>query len=292
MAVQAALLADGRRLHLQHGPIDLVIEAFGAPDEVRSAYVQARRRFETVLPELVEELASLRKPLGESRWTPAGPVARRMADAVAPHAGVFVTPMAAVAGAVADEVLAATIAGRTLERAYINNSGDIAFHLAPGATFRLGIVSEMFSLSVDGAAEIRADMAVRGVATSGWQGRSFSLGIADSVTVLAKTAAAADVAATLIANAVDADDPAVERRSASALDPDSDLGDRLVTTSVGPLDSLTVAQALDRGRAAALDMRVKGLISGAALMLRGQAVSVGEDAVAALNTDSCPADER
>ena len=40
---------------------------------------------------------------------------------------------------------------------------------------------------------------VRGVATSGWRGRSHSLGIADSVTVLAATAAMADAAATVIA---------------------------------------------------------------------------------------------
>ena len=32
----------------------------------------------------------------------------------------------------------------------------------------------------------------RGVATSGWRGRSHSLGIADSVTVVARNAAAAD----------------------------------------------------------------------------------------------------
>ena len=29
---QASLLSDGRRLHLNHGPIDLIVEAFGAPE--------------------------------------------------------------------------------------------------------------------------------------------------------------------------------------------------------------------------------------------------------------------
>ncbi|HKV14697.1 MAG TPA: UPF0280 family protein, partial [Reyranella sp.] len=32
----AARLADGR-LHLQHGPIDLIIEAFGEPGQVEAA---------------------------------------------------------------------------------------------------------------------------------------------------------------------------------------------------------------------------------------------------------------
>jgi hypothetical protein len=41
---RSARLPDGR-LHLQHGPIDLVIEAFGAPDEVVRAYDQATARF-------------------------------------------------------------------------------------------------------------------------------------------------------------------------------------------------------------------------------------------------------
>ena len=61
------------------------------------------------------------------------------------------------------------------------------------------------------------------------------MGIADSVTVLARTGAVADAAATLIANAVDVDDPAIRREPAAELAPDSDLGDRLVTVEVGPL---------------------------------------------------------
>ena len=77
---------------------------------------------------------------------------------------------------------------------------------------------------------------MRGVATSGWRGRSFSLGIADAVTVFAGTAAVADAAATLIANAVDLPGhPAFARAPARRCDPQSDLGERLVTVDVGPL---------------------------------------------------------
>ena len=185
-APQVALLPDGRRLHLQHGPIDLLIEAFGERDEVGAAYRQARDRFRTVLGELVGELSQLRKPVaGDSaRWTPEGPTARRMMQAVWPHRDVFVTPMAAVAGSVADEVMAALVAGRELTKAYINNSGDIAVHLTPGQSLRLGIVGELFRPTIDGTAEMTFDNPVRGVATSGWQGRSHSFGIADAVTVL------------------------------------------------------------------------------------------------------------
>ncbi len=266
---QAALLPDGKRLHLHHGPIDLVIGAKGTPGEVRRAYDQARARFEDILAVLVEELAMLRRPVRAPRWRPHGKVARRMMDAAWPHRGVFVTPMAAVAGAVADEMLAALIAGRELRTAYVNNSGDIAFHVADGETLTLGMVGNVQRPAIDGLARLTHDYPVRGIATSGWTGRSHSLGIADAVTVLAGNAAAADVAATLIANAVDSDHPAIVRRPARELDDDSDLGERLVTVAVGDLDSVSIEAALDAGTDAAEVMRVAGLIEGAALFVKG-----------------------
>lgn len=267
---QARLLPDGRRLHLNHGPIDLVIEAFGGRDEVAAAYRQARDRFETVLPDLVGELASLRKPVRLPRWVPDGPVARRMMDATWPHREVFVTPMAAVAGAVADEIVAALVRGRNIDRAYVNNSGDIAIHLAEGHALRLGVVGELFRPEVTGVAEISHAMPVRGVATSGWKGRSWSFGIADAVTVLARSAAEADVAATLIGNAVNADHPEIVRRPANEVDDQTDLGARLVTVEVGDIDRATVEAALASGSACAEAFLAAGFICSAAITLRGE----------------------
>jgi ApbE superfamily uncharacterized protein (UPF0280 family) len=263
-AVAARL--PGGRLHLQHGPIDLIVEAFGASEEIECAYGQAVARFGDILPTLVRELPALRRPVGEPCPPVRGPVARRMAEAVWPHRAVFITPMAAVAGAVADEMLQALVAGRTLDKAYVNDGGDIAVHLTPGHELRAGI----FAAALDGVARLTHDQPVRGIATSGRGGRSFSLGIADSATVLAATAAAADAAATLIANAVDLDHPAIERRPARDLDPDSDLGDLPVTVAVGPLPDALVEEALGRGAAEARRLRLGGLIHGAALSLRGR----------------------
>jgi hypothetical protein len=261
----AAFLPDGR-LHLQHGPIDLIIEAFGAPDEVEAAYRQAIDRSGDILPTLVRELSTLRRPVGDAYPLLQGPVARRMAEAVWPHRAVFITPMAAVAGAVADEVLQAMLAGRTLDKAYVNDGGDIAIHLAPGHSLRAGI----FAQALDGAVILTYDRPVRGIATSGRGGRSFSLGIADSATVLARTAAAADAAASLIANAVDIDHSNIERRPARELDPDSDLGDLPVTVAVGELPRAAINEALDRGLAEAQRLRRLGLIDSAAISLRGE----------------------
>lgn len=266
-AVAARLAGDfpGGRLHLQHGPIDLIIEAFGAASEVEKAYGQAIDRFADILPTLVRELGLLRQPVGAAWPLLQGPVARRMAEAVWPHRAVYITPMAAVAGAVADEMLQALVAGRTLDKAYVNDGGDIAIHLSPGHELRAGIFAE----ALDGVARLTFDRPVRGIATSGRGGRSFSRGIADTATVLAATAAAADAAATLIANAVDIDHPAIQRCPARDLDPDSDLGDLPVTVAVGSLPQTLIDEALDRGAAEARRLRLCGLIEGTALSLFG-----------------------
>ncbi|MCX7153199.1 MAG: UPF0280 family protein, partial [Proteobacteria bacterium] len=199
---------DRDRVHFQHGPIDLVIEACGKPAAVRAAYELAWQRFQGLLEGLVAELALLRSPVQQAQGV-NGPVARRMVKACRPYGEVFITPRAAVAGAVADEVLGALVMAG-VDKAYVNNGGDIALHLNPGECFRVGVMSGLSQFAGDIA--IRADSPVRGIATSGWRGRSFSLGIADSVTVLAASGAAADAAATIIANAVNIDDVAIERR--------------------------------------------------------------------------------
>ena len=269
-----ARLPDGR-LHLQHGPIDLIIEASGPPTEVARAYRQAAAGFDDVLATLVRELTALRRPLGARRPRLDGPVARRMVAASWPHRARFVTPMAAVAGAVADHVLAALVAGRRLERASVNNGGDIAIHLTPGRQLDIGVVADIETPRVGAVTCISHAMPVRGIATSGRGGRSLSRGIADSVTVLAANAAAADAAATLVANAVETDHPSVRRAPAHSIDPDSDLGARLVATGVGWLDAAAIAAALDAGADAAGRMAAAGLVAGVLLTLRGRYRLVG-----------------
>lgn len=266
---QAALLADGRRLHLHHGPIDLVSEAFGEPAEVEAAYAQANQRFDSILTELVEELPDLRQPSSTSPRRFRHPTARRMEAAASLFAGDgFVTPMAGVAGSVADEMLAAMVAGRRLARAYVNNGGDIAFYLSPDASMTAAIAGTGKGFS--DRLEIAFDDPIRGIATSGRHGRSHSLGIADAVTVLARCGAEADVAATLIANAVDLPGhPAIHRCPARELSPDSDLGGRLVTVSVEPLDAAAIDAALDAGAMIAQGFVRRGLIESAILYLGG-----------------------
>jgi uncharacterized protein len=269
------MLPDGRRLHLQDGPIDIVLQAFGAEDQIRRAHSAAADRFVTVLDELCSELAVLREQARFWGRKPCGIIAERMFSAVLPYAEEnFITPMAAVAGAVAEEILAAMTASATLSRAYVNDGGDIALHIGSGQQFVIGMVDRPDRPSLVGTLfgtmTLDSNQPVRGIATSGWRGRSFSLGIADAVTVLAKTATMADAAATIVANAVDIPQHRnIARIAARELSPDSDLGDRLVTTAVGELTSTEVDRALDRGSACAETLIVLGLIDAAALNLQG-----------------------
>ncbi|PDT88897.1 hypothetical protein CO669_17330 [Bradyrhizobium sp. Y36] len=273
---QIALLSDGRRLHLQDGPIDLILEARGPGGSVHAAYEAAAQRFTGLLDELCAELPELRAAAQE-RTSLTGVVARRMHAAVAPFAADgFITPMAAVAGSVAEEILGAMLGAAGLDQAYVNNGGDIALHLGTGEHFSIGLMDRPDRDGVMRAMRIDADDPVRGVATSGRHGRSFSLGIADAVTVLATTASQADAAATVIANAVDLPGhPAIIRRPACELQPDSDLGARLVTRHVGELSRNEIGAALESGAECARRLFDRGLIEGAVVRLCGDMLVIG-----------------
>jgi ApbE superfamily uncharacterized protein (UPF0280 family) len=269
---QIGWLADRRRLHLQDGPIDLIVEARGSEANLRAAYDAAARRFTGLLDELCDELPMLRSAADPKQCLLQGVVARRMHAAAAPFAADhFITPMAAVAGAVAEEILGAMVREARLERAYVNNGGDIALHLADGAQFTVGLVDRPDKPGLMATTVIAAHDPSRGIATSGRHGRSFSLGIADAVTVLARTAAQADAAATIIANAVDLPGhPAIVRCRADELQPDSDLGARLVTRRVDVLEECEVFSALEAGADKARMLLAAGLIDCAALRLQGE----------------------
>jgi ApbE superfamily uncharacterized protein (UPF0280 family) len=283
MHPQRALLAGGR-WHFQHGPIDIVIGADGDATALTAAHEAAWQRFQTVLPELVAELPTLRLPV-RGPCPLQGVIARRMWNACRPYHSAFITPMAAVAGSVAQELIGA-YAREGIARAWVNNGGDIALHLGPGASLRVGLFADLARLDptdivVDGHFDVDHAMPVRGVATSGWRGRSFSLGIADSVTVLARTAAQADAAATMIANAVNVADARIRRAPANALKDDSDLGEIDVTVDVPPLPPELVQRALQAGQRRARELQRDGLIHAAVLVCQSAWLRVSAETLPA-----------
>lgn len=273
------LLSDGR-WHFQHGPMDLILQAEGARDAVALAHERAWQRFEGLLQELVNELSGLRAPVSE-RCALQGVVARRMWAACSPYRAGFITSMAAVAGAVAQEILAC-YEQPGINRAWVNNGGDIALHLVPGQSVTVGVYADIAALNaaqlcnglvLDGKISIDSAMPVRGVATSGWRGRSQSLGVADSVTVLARTAAQADAAATIVANAVNVADARIVRRPAWQVRDDSDLGAIPVTVDVPALPEESVRRALHHGLQKAQELQSSGLLWFALLACQGQFVA-------------------
>ena len=285
---------DPLRQRWRHGPIDLIVHSEGDAEVVEAAHRRAWAEFQGLLAALVQELPVLRQPIQKGAHQPChGAVAQLMWQACAPLAGPddadFITPMAAVAGSVAQHLMR-HYALPGVERAAINNGGDIALHLAPGARWHLGVVSHIDAawqriqrepaqaLQSDALFEIESASGVRGVATSGWSGRSHSRGIADSVTVLAATASQADAAATLIANRVDLDHPGIVRLPADQVSDHSDLGARLVTRAVPELTPGEITTALGRGLAYAQGLRDRGLIHAAWIVCQRRSVACGHEA--------------
>jgi len=278
-APAAQALSDDR-LHLHYGPIDLIIDVDANANERSEAFAAARCAFDGVLEGLVHELPQLRAEVKLSATAPTGAVAQRMWAACLPHADQFVTSMAAVAGAVADHVLAAmVVAAPNAKRLWVNNGGDIALRLSAHETATIAVCTASATRAAN--VTISSDAGVGGIATSGWRGRSSSFGIADAVTVLAPTAAAADVAATLIANQVhlhdaDLDNRYVTRCPANELNADSDLTDQPITVAVGALSRTHVAVALNHGLRAASKLAQQAPLHAVFIHLQGQSATLGD----------------
>ena len=273
-------MADNR-LHLQHGPIDIIAHV-DAPEEVRKRlYSTASHRFSTVLEELVAEMDLLKQPWSADLPDSKGGIAQKMCFAVR-GSDIFVTPMAAVAGAVADEMLETMLfeaqkpdsCVEHIHRMYVNNGGDIAFWLNTGESFSIGVVDNPGIPELNARVSLAYESPVRGIATSGWRGRSQSLGIADAVTVLAGSAATADAAATLIANDVNVDYPGILKRPAYEVKDESDLGMLPVTVDVPPLPVDQISEALKRGAQTAGNFIRTGKIEAAYLSLQKQTLVV------------------
>ena len=273
-------MADNR-LHLQHGPIDIIAHV-DAPEGVRKRlYSTASHRFSTVLEELVAEMDLLKQPWSADLPDPKGGIAQKMCFAVR-GSDIFVTPMAAVAGAVADEMLETMLfeaqkpdsCVEHIHRMYVNNGGDIAFWLNTGESFSIGVVDNPGIPELNARVSLAYESPVRGIATSGWRGRSLSLGIADAVTVLAGSAATADAAATLIANDVNVDYPGILKRPAYEVKDESDLGMLPVTVDVPPLPVDQISEALKRGAQTAGNFIRTGKIEAAYLSLQKQTLVV------------------
>lgn len=253
------------------GPMTLTVSAWqdGRARPVIAAKAARKAIFcLDILSEFQGYLKKLSKTLPENRPLPT--VVKRAFDAVHSVSGEL-TPLAAVAGAVADEV-AAHAAALKADKVIVNNGGDIAVIVKNKETAVVGLKPPHSDILI-GQLHIDRESGVGGVASSGWSGRSFSSGAADMVTVWSENAAAADAAATFIAGKTSSFSTDIQQKKAVELDPFSDLEHNLVTDQVGRLTQKEKKDALMQGIRAAESLFKKNLIKGAFIYLQGNTAS-------------------
>ncbi len=173
----------------------LILAERDLSEEAFRVLLETRKTLENYLSSRPDFLKAL-KPLPEDPQAPA--LVRRMYRA-GKAAGVG--PMAAVAGAIAEEVgRRLVLAGLTKEIA-VENGGDVYLALDRDAT--VTILAGDSPLSGKIGLKVKKKLMPCGVCTSsGTVGHSLSFGKADALCVLAKDTAFADACATALANRI------------------------------------------------------------------------------------------
>lgn len=279
---RVAILHGGRAVLAENGPLRLVIQPFSGPvAETELAKEAAEYAFDC-LARVAAALPALRRRHGLIATLPRDEIARVMLESVRIIGDEDLTPMAAVAGTIADFV-ADWLFARKVTRVIVDNGGDIAIRLKPGESARVGLRPVIDSLEITHLIHLDSTYPSWGVTTSGMGGRSLTRGIASAVTVFASTASVADAAATAIANSCFAEDGNIRQVPAITVDPTTDLGEMLVTVSASGLAAKTVTAALENGLEKAKAVMQRGDIRGALIAVAGKFVltpgfteSVGE----------------
>jgi uncharacterized protein len=256
---EAAVLAEC-------GPMRLVIQAW----QGGQTYIEPARRAAEEAIAYLERIARCR-PLLSRPWPqienlPADVFARRMITSVKAIGDDDLTPMAAVAGTIADAV-ADWLFEHAATKVIVDNGGDIAVRLAEGETATVGIRPKINSLDISHVINLDDRRSSWGVTTSGIGGRSFTRGIASAVTVIAGNASIADAAATAVANACFVEDSHIAQVPAEQIDPNTDLKGVKVTAKVGMLSHEKKVQAVQAASTKASSLCREQLIIGALIVL-------------------------
>ena len=259
---QSIVLLDEETVLAECGPMRLAIRAWQNSRPQIALGRQAAQASFTYLEAVAKHKTVLSDFAGNIKALPENDLAQRMIESVRAIGDIDLTPMAAVAGTLADAV-ADWLFIRGSSKVVVDNGGDIAIRLAAGETATVGIRPQIDCLDISHIAQLDDRRPSWGVTTSGLGGRSFTRGIASAVTVLAASASVADAAATAIANACFVRDKNIRQAPAEQIDPNTDLAGKMVTISIGKLagDKRKVAQinALQRAE----DLVACGVIAGA-----------------------------
>ncbi len=263
---QSIVVLDDEAVLAECGPMRLVIRAWKEDipqiDLLRRA---AEKSFE-FLERIAAHRTTLSQPFPDIKTPPRDALAARMVQSVGLVGDRDLTPMAAVAGTLADAV-ADWLFEKGLPKVIVDNGGDIAIRISQGQTVTVGIRPQVTSRRISHVIHLGPDRPSWGVTTSGVGGRSLTRGIASAVTVLAGNGSVADAAATAVANACFVKDDGIIQVPAERIDPNSDMTGVLVTTEVGPLSSGKIRAAIERARQKADFLSEKGIIVGAVIAL-------------------------
>ena len=265
-------LPDSGGVLVEHGPLRLVIKSYTRGDLNNQLSIESSQHAFLCLEELASEYRSLQVRHGQIASSPKGELALKMVESVITIGDADLTPMAAVAGTIADSV-ADWLMSHGADKAIVNNGGDIAIRISPKAepeSIRVGLRPDVGSAFISHRILTKAEQRCWGINTSGLGGRSLTRGIASAVTVFAATSSRADAAATAVANACFVNDSGIVQVPANSLDPNSDLGDLLVTAHVGALGDNAAGLALENGLKRASELVDKGHIDGAMLVVKGR----------------------
>lgn len=250
----------------ESGPMRLRIWAWVGkvpqPHEAKRAAVGSLE----ILQEVASQRAVLSRPWQQIQPAALHGVAEQMLMSVSTVGDVDLTPMAAVAGAIADEV-ADRLARRGMTKVIVDNGGDIAVRLGQGDEVRVGLRPRLGEEGISHLLLLDGLEASWGVATSGLGGRSFTRGMAHAATILACRASLADAAATSVANATLVPCPQVRQTRAGDLDPESDIAQLPVTVEVAGLPEEIASMGLQRGMKRAQQLAKAGVILGAFLLV-------------------------
>lgn len=268
---EVSLVKEGLVL-VSSGPLHMTVavseRGIPQPELARSGAIYALE----ILKQQADSLSVLKERvlnLSVSKTYPE--VVNKMISACLSMNDPSLTPLAAVAGAASDMV-ADYVAGIGATKIIVDNGGDIAIRVREGDSAMVGLRLNLMRPDFDYSLLIDRDC---GICTSGIGGRSFTLGVADGVTVLADQTATADAAATFLGNKTVFRSPRVKRVLAESIYPDTDLQGVEVTHCVGDLSENEIETALSRGKAEALMLMDRNVIYGAVISVKDHVDSMG-----------------
>ena len=264
-------ILDPYKAILDIGPVQMSVRAERNGQPLGREWRRLEQIVSDWLSDLKRHLEEARKPWPQVKDTSQYPkVLRLMYEAVRLTGEPTLTSMAAVAGTIS-EMVCNYLIDRGATKVLVNNGGDIAIHLGDGESTRVGIIPRL-GTQPSHYVQLSPASAIKGIATSGFGGRSFTLGIADAAVALAAKPSIADACATVLANAVNVESPLIERQQARELDPATDIPGLWVTTKILPLPGEIKDCALENGMKKAREMVDSKVLLGAILFLGGKMV--------------------